>query len=510
MNLIELFEQFERRRRPLSVLAAFIILLLLVGVVLLVYFTGGIKFVYSHSMYLPILLAGMLFGVWGGVLIGVLAGLVLGPWMPIDVQAGEMQPLQNWVYRLGFFTLIGFFAGVFSDLSRAYLRHLRWLTRHDSASGLANREALIRELSAEFAERSGSDHFLLLVAFENTREMKSVFGQGVTDVAVSQLAQKLSINADHQQIYRIAPAQLAFLLHAQGPAFIDLLKAMVQQSREPIIYNNISIHLDTRIGYVRLNDVDMSAEMSLQSAESALVMAQQKARDYMGFRPEILTRVRDNLILLGELKEALEQGQLTLHYQPKIDLHTGQVCGVEALMRWHHPVRGLIAPGDFIPRAEQSTLINQVTDFVLNQVMQTQRQWLQQGVSVPVAVNVSTRNLLQPNFADRVFALLEHYQLDARLLELEVTEGALMLDMERTLRELSRLDELNIILSIDDFGTGYSSLQYLHRLPVSLLKIDQTFVHQLPDDAGARYILEAAIGLAHKMGIKALAEGVET
>ena len=178
-------------------------------------------------------------------------------------------------------------------------------------------------------------------------------------------------------------------------------------------------------------------------------------------------------------------------------------------MRWNHPVWGNIPPEEFILRTEHSTLIQLITEFALDQAMGQIVQWRQYDINVPVAVNISSRNLLQPGFTGSILRLLDRYGLSGELLELEVTEGALMVDMERSIDELVKLTGLQIIISIDDFGTGYSSLQYLHKLPISLVKIDQSFIRRLPTDKGAISILEAAVMLSHKMGIKAIAEGVE-
>jgi len=200
---------------------------------------------------------------------------------------------------------------------------------------------------------------------------------------------------------------------------------------------------------------------------------------------------------------------LSLNYQPKVDMHSGRVLGVEALMRWQHPVHGNIPPASFIPRAELSTLIEPLTDFALNSALRQMQIWREQGTTLSIAVNISARNLLQPNFAEQLREMLEQYRIGPDMLELEVTESALMIDFEAALGTLDRLAAMGIILSIDDFGTGYSSLQYLSKLPISLIKIDQAFVRNLPGDTGARHIVEAAVKLAHKLNLNVLAEGVE-
>jgi EAL domain-containing protein (putative c-di-GMP-specific phosphodiesterase class I) len=289
-----------------------------------------------------------------------------------------------------------------------------------------------------------------------------------------------------------------------------LLNEIIEATREPVCYNKIAIHVDTRMGVNTFSQMIKNPEKYLQEAESALTVARQKAQDKVIYHPKLLTVTEENLSILGELKDAILKKHLSLHYQPKIHLPTGQVRGVEALMRWQHPERGNIPPGAFIPRAEQSTLIQMVTEFALEQAIEQIVQWQENHIDIPVAVNISTRNLLHPGFAGFVFQLLDRYGVNGESLELEVTEGALMMDMERTIIELVKLAGLKIIISIDDFGTGYSSLQYLHQLPVSLIKIDQSFVRRLPDDKGAVAIIKAAVMLAQNMGIKVIAEGVET
>jgi EAL domain-containing protein (putative c-di-GMP-specific phosphodiesterase class I) len=275
------------------------------------------------------------------------------------------------------------------------------------------------------------------------------------------------------------------------------------------LLNGIPIHIDTRMGSVAFNQVELPPETYLQQAETALTVAQKKAVDWIAYHPELVRFTEENLAILGSLKNAITQGQLSLAYQPKVCLRTGAVHGAEALIRWNHPQRGPLPPEAFIPRIEQSTLIQIITEFVLEQAIRQMAQWLRHDLILPVAVNISTRNLLQPGFTDLVASLLDQHGIDGASLELEITEGALMMDMERSIAELARMSELNIIISIDDFGTGYSSLQYLHRLPISLIKIDQSFVHRLPADKGAVSIVEAAVMLAHRMGIKVIAEGVE-
>lgn len=511
MDTIRFFEWIDEHLRTVRIFMAPTFLFLVAAVYMFVYATGGSKFVYTHVMYVPVLLAGFLFGVRGGVLLGLIGGIALGPFMPIDVVTGEMQKTANWLYRTGFFSLVGFFSGTASDSARSYIGHLKWVSRHDLSTGLPNQMALFDRLDEIAGEKRAPDPpVLAVVSLENMMELKSAFGFAVIEQAIPQLAGRFANGRAERLIYRTGTAQIGVLIPTGDGNTGKLLDELSEASREPVLYNGVPLHVDTRAGVVAL-DRNMSApEAALQKAESALAVAQEKALDCVVYRPEIMTVTEENLAILGGLSDAVRNGQISLHYQPKVLLATGAVHGVEALMRWRHPERGNIPPGAFIPRAEQSTLIQAITEFALDRAMEETVRWRQQGITVPVAVNISTRNLLQPGFTDQVARLLARHGLGGESLELEVTEGALMLDMERTIDELVKLAGLKVIISIDDFGTGYSSLQYLHQLPISLIKIDQSFVRRLPEDKGAASILEAAVMLAHKMGIKAIAEGVET
>jgi EAL domain-containing protein (putative c-di-GMP-specific phosphodiesterase class I) len=209
------------------------------------------------------------------------------------------------------------------------------------------------------------------------------------------------------------------------------------------------------------------------------------------------------------LRRAIDRGELRLFYQPKIDLNTKQVIGAESLVRWQHPTLGLIAPAKFIPVAEESDLIHQVGEWVLRTACEQLRVWQQEGVALQVGVNVSARQFHKGNLADLVVAAMADSRVDPRLIEIELTESAIMRDAHASISILERLKSRGVSISIDDFGTGYSSLSYLKRLPLDILKIDQSFVRDITTDSNDAAIVRAIIGLARSLGIKVLAEGVE-
>ncbi|MDD3592752.1 MAG: bifunctional diguanylate cyclase/phosphodiesterase [Sulfurovum sp.] len=488
-----------------------IILILMMGVYALVYQTGGVHFAYSHSMYIPILLSGLVFGSAGGIISGLFGGIILGPFMPLNMETGEMQESVQWLYRTGFFVLIGLFSGVASDATRSYVMKLKWISLHETSTGLLNRIALINEIKKLSLKKNpaGRSHLLIAVSLENKIELKAALGFGVTEEAFVQLARRFADQNKGNQIFYTDTAQLVILATIHSSKAEDFLYEILNISREPILHKDIPIHVDTRMGYVVFDHISEEPETYLQMAEAALTAAYKQELDSVSYTSDILSETKENLSMLGELKSALSEGQLSLYYQPKIVIATGEIHGVEALLRWHHPERGEILPDVFIPRAEQSTLINLLTEFSLVQAIEQIKRWREKGIHMPVAVNISPQNLAMPGFGKMVLQYLNHYGISSNMLELEITERGLMLDIERAIGELNQLVDEQLIISIDDFGTGYSSLQYLHRLPVSLIKIDQSFIVKLPHDKGAANIVEAAITLAHKMGIKVLAEGVE-
>ncbi|MBA4741483.1 MAG: GGDEF domain-containing protein [Azoarcus sp.] len=481
------------------------------AVTALVYFTGGIKYVYSHSMYVPVLLAGFLFGIRGGALAGVVGGVALGPWMPIDTLTGEMQPAINWLYRTGFYALIGCFAGTASDLVRSHVERLEWNALHDEATRLPNRHALLRELNAS-SGRAPRRGVLVMFGIENSGELVSTFGPDVLDDVVRQISIRLyEVLPPDRTAYRIDADKLAVLFDRveDGSPEGAGLSQIAQIFRDPFASDDLSVHGDVRIGCVTFDLALDTSDDILRKAHLALAASTHRAVDVTAFDSQRHGDGRENLQRLGELRHALSERQLLLHYQPKIELSSGAVLGVEALLRWHHGVRGNIPPGQFIPRAELSTLIDPLTDFVIDTALAQLRQWNDLGIELNMAVNISARNLLQPNFAEKVVDSLSRHGLSPDRLELEVTEGALMVDIDATMAELAKLSGMQIVLSIDDFGTGYSSLQYLNELPVTVLKIDQAFVRKLPDDCGAAHIVEAAVDLSHRLDLRVVAEGVE-
>ncbi len=237
-----------------------------------------------------------------------------------------------------------------------------------------------------------------------------------------------------------------------------------------------------------------------------------KAR-YQVFDPALNARVLARLELEHDLRQAIEHRALVLHYQPIVDLGTGRVTELEALVRWHHPTRGLVSPADFIPLAEEAGLILSIGSWVLAEACRQAQVWQERAPSAPpltMSVNLSVRQLQHPEFVAEVAAILRQTRFDARRLQLELTESVLVDYLDGAIATLQAVHGLGVRLALDDFGTGYSSLSYLKRLPVDLLKVDKSFLAGVATDRDAQAVLEAVVGLGHAMGMRVTAEGIET
>jgi EAL domain-containing protein (putative c-di-GMP-specific phosphodiesterase class I)/GGDEF domain-containing protein len=466
-------------------------------------------------MYLPILLAGAIYGLRGGLVVAIIGGLALGPYMPIDSVTGEMQETLNWIYRTGFFALAGVLSGMASDSVRVHVQQLEWDSLHDPKSGLRNRAALFADLQRMDPFSHPRKPFLLaVVSIDNIADLRTAFGVDVVDSIVGQMALNIrSRFKDGAEIYRSSIERISVLatpgVAEDANQFLMDLEKLLQA---PLQFGQVPVHADASIGYVRgplPNDTLEDFDTLILEAEAAALAAHRGAQHSVHYDVGFMSTVKENMSLLSDLRLAMEGGGLSLRYQPKVATRSGRLCGVEALIRWWHPQRGWVSPNVFIPCTEQSTLIQAIVEFTLRRSLEQARRWREQGDSISIAVNVSPKNLVHRGFVDKVFSLLDFYGVDGELLELEITEGALMMDMERVVTELNRLAQRRVRISIDDFGTGYSSLQYLHRLPISHIKIDQSFVRRALTEESASHIVEAAVTLAHRMGMTTVAEGVE-
>jgi predicted signal transduction protein with EAL and GGDEF domain len=279
---------------------------------------------------------------------------------------------------------------------------------------------------------------------------------------------------------------------------------------QPFVLHDVALDLEASIGIALYPTQAGDGDELMQRADVAMYHAKETRSGIETYDPDRDPHSTQRLSLFGQLRRAIEDGELVLHYQPKVDLESGDVVGVEALVRWQHPERGLLAPDTFVPLAEQTGLMKSLTSNVLEQALRQTATWAAAGLKVRMAVNVSARDLHDDTFCARVNDALDRTGVPASFLELELTERVVMADPQRALENLTALSRLGVRLSLDDFGTGYSSLAYLRRLPVTEIKIDKSFVLRMDVDDEDATIVRSTIDLAHGLGLRVLAEGVET
>ncbi|MCL4129556.1 UNVERIFIED_CONTAM: hypothetical protein GTU68_017352 [Idotea baltica] len=279
---------------------------------------------------------------------------------------------------------------------------------------------------------------------------------------------------------------------------------------QPFVFLQQKMFVTTSIGISMFPDDGEDIGSLMKHADSAMFRAKENRNDYCFYVQGMEDEIARRMELERELRQAIDANQLVLYYQPKIDLSNDKVMGAEALIRWNHPVHGLVPPDTFIPLAEESGLINQVSDWVLKDACDQLQRWNKAGHNLKVAVNVSSKDIQEEGFTEKLRQMIEQYNISPKMLELEITESTLMENPEELEGELNAMREMGLTLAIDDFGSGFSSLNYLKRLPVDVLKIDRMFIRDLDKDENDMAIVTGVVALATSMGLKTVAEGVET
>jgi diguanylate cyclase (GGDEF)-like protein len=394
-------------------------------------------------------------------------------------------------------------------------KRLEFQAFHDPLTGLANRAGFESQLR-EQCGRTGADEQdsfgVLLLDLDRFKEVNESLGHHHGDLLLIHVAQVLAaVLRRGDTIARLGGDEFAMLLpQADLRAATGVAERMSAALQEPCVLEDVSFEVEASIGVV-IGACTDTVQGLLQHADVAMYEAKSQGIRYATYQPAFEIHTPSRLSLLGDLRRALSgTDELSLHYQPKTDIRTGQVRGVEALLRWSHPSRGMIAPGDFIPIAEGTGIIGPITEYVLASAIEQARTWLERGWEIPVAVNVSPRSLLDPTLPGLVRRLLTERNLPGRLLTLELTESAIMHHPERAKQVLVMLRRWGVSLALDDFGTGYSSMAYIKDLPVSELKIDRSFVMNMVQEAKHAVIVKSIIDLGHNLDLTVVAEGVET
>ncbi len=401
------------------------------------------------------------------------------------------------------------------DANRTEQR-IRHLAYNDPLTDLPNRALFFRQLERciEQARQNGEVAAVLFLDLDRFKNVNDTFGHEAGDRLLAAVAQRIRRSVRNVDcVARLGGDEFTVVL-ADMPSPDTAATAAQNICRSlstPFKIDGHDIFVSTSIGISLYPHDGIDAGTLLKHADTAMYRAKKSRTGFKFFEAAMEFAVSEHMRLESDLREALNRQELEVYYQPQARLDNGQVIGMEALLRWHHPIRGPISPAEFIPVAEETGLINPIGEWVLRTACAQLQSWIKSGMpAMRMAVNLSVRQLLQGNFSTTVEQVLADTGLAPQLLELEITESTLMENAQDTLQALQRLRSLDVRLSIDDFGTGYSSLAYLKRFPVNTIKIDQSFVRDVPQDADDAAIIKGIIALAHSLRLEVVAEGVET
>ena len=392
----------------------------------------------------------------------------------------------------------------------------------DPLTGLLSRlgiEAALRQAAVQ-AESQGSRIALFAIGLDGFKSVNDSFGHALGDSVLREVARRLVEQAGAlvvppkvmvQHLARLGGDEFVLMLQGQldRQAMARAAGRVLEVLDGPLMCDDQELRLSASIGIACFPE-DGGASKLIARANAAMQAAKSAGGStYMSFEPRMQDDARDRHELLRDLRHAIENKQLELFYQPKIDARSGQVTAAEALLRWHHPVRGTLSPDVFIPLAERHGLIGALGNWVIEDACRQARVWRERGLKMRMAINLSVFQMRQNDLVERIQAALKRHGVNPSRLTCEITESVAMEDTQVTQRTFERLGQAGIHLSIDDFGTGYSSLSYLRQLPATELKIDRSFVMDLDTSADARAIVDAVLKLAHAIGLKVVAEGVE-
>jgi len=410
---------------------------------------------------------------------------------------------------------------LFRIVARASLRLRRQsqenysLARYDQLTGLPNRTLFIERVAEELRGegRHSGAAAVLLVDLDGFREINDTLGHQIGDRVLAEVGRRLRAELpDDVLVARLGGDEYAVLCPRTGGVTDALATAATIQSNleSPIVHDGVALNVEASIGIAVMGEHAEDLDSLLQCADAALERAKSHRSRVEVYAPEHDSFDATRLILLGQVRRALQRDEFVLHYQPEIDLASGQVTSVEALVRWNHPEHGMLAPGQFIPLIEQTALVGPVTLYVIAAALRQVVAWRELGLHMHLSVNLSARNLLDPALPDHIEALLREHRVAPQELTVEVTESATLADPARAVSVLGALHASGIGVSVDDFGTGQASIAYLTSLPASEIKIDRSFIADICTDHRAEAIVRSIIDLARHLELRVVAEGIET
>jgi len=411
------------------------------------------------------------------------------------------------------------YVGVFNDITELRRKddHIRHLAFHDPLTGLPNRALLLDRLehSLAFALREQENLGIMFIDLDRFKDINDSLGHDIGDGVLQEVTSRLlQCLRQSDTVARMGGDEFVVLLeHVEEPeTYAILAKKIIASLAVPMSVGGHTVQIGASIGIACCPDDGNDATSLMKQADAAMYSAKSVGRGtYRFFQASMTEKAGQRLQLEMELRSAVGNGELELFYQPKVSLITGAPCGVEALVRWRHPRRGLVSPADFIPIAEETRIIDDLGNWVLEEACRQAQAWQEEGLGrIKIAVNISARQLQGSELVDRIAGLAKKYGVPPSCLEVELTESVVMANPEEISGVLTRLRATGVTVAVDDFGTGYSSLAYLRRLPIDVLKIDRSFVMSADRDEGDAEVVKIIIALGQALNLDIVAEGVET
>jgi diguanylate cyclase (GGDEF)-like protein len=432
-------------------------------------------------------------------------GEVYPEWLAINSVKDKHNKIANYI-------------GIFSDITerKRFVEHLKYLAHYDVLTGLPNRTFFHERLNQAIleAQRQNEIVALMFIDLDQFKMINDTLGHAVGDLLLQNVAKRLSSCVEeNDSVSRLNGDEFTVILPSirKTEDALQVLKYIFKQLSNPFMIKDQELFITVSIGMSLYPSDGTDTETLVKNADTAMYYAKEQSNNYELYIPDMNKMYLRRMQLANGLKKALEKEELTIVYQPQMDLRTEQVIGMEALLRWEHSKLGMISPNEFIPIAEENGLIVDIGEWVLRSVCQKNKKWQSEGyLPMKMAVNLSTRQLRQKDIVESVESILIETGLDPSYLCLEITEGVSIDQIDSIISVLHKFKLLGVEVAIDDFGMGYSSLSYLKKYPIHFLKIDKCFAQDIDIDPANRAIAKAIIDLAHDLNLQVIAEGVET
>jgi diguanylate cyclase (GGDEF)-like protein/PAS domain S-box-containing protein len=410
------------------------------------------------------------------------------------------------------------YAALFTDISKAKQDEARMhhQTYHDSLTGLPNRTLFMERLALAVAdaERLGLKAAVMYLDIDRFKLINDTLGHEVGDRLLQEIAERLKATLrDRDTVCRLGGDEFTVIMEniSEADEAVLMAQQILDSFTVPFHIAGHEFFVTPSIGVALYPDDGEALDTLAKNADTAMYRAKEHGNNYQLYSPTMNSQAMERLNLENDLRRALDRGEFVVHYQPQMNIATGKIIGMEALVRWNHHSRGLIPPSEFIPLAEETGLIVQIGEWVMRTACLQSKKWLDRGYPpLRVAVNLSARQFQQKNIVEMVERILQETGLPGYLLELEITESVAMRNVDHAIAILEQLKQLGVQISIDDFGTGYSSLSYLKKFPIQTLKIDKSFVHDISEGQDDGVIAASVIVMAHSLKLNVIAEGVET